>query len=225
MTESFDRAAIKARAESQAAAYERMLELGGGVGLLGVRDPEMFEDMLRWDSSTENDHADTVLALLAALDEAERENERLKAAQPPCDGGCNYNSGPEETCSAHGRPVAEVWSIVEQVAAERNAALAQIEQVWAVADKRASDPTRGFGGPPDDMPLSDDYEAFGEFYVAEELRAILSTSPAEALNAHDAEVSAKALEDAAESIRHKQHAESVRQMLHKRAAEFRTEAD
>ena len=46
----------------------------------------------------------TVLALIERL-------ERAEAALPPCDGGCDYNSGPEETCSAHGRPVAEVWQM------------------------------------------------------------------------------------------------------------------
>ena len=46
----------------------------------------------------------TVLALIERV-------ERAEAALPPCDGGCDYNSGPEETCSAHGRPVAEVWQM------------------------------------------------------------------------------------------------------------------
>jgi hypothetical protein len=41
---------------------------------------------------------------------------------PPCGGGCDYNSGPEETCSAHGRPVAEVWAIVNKIEAERDKA-------------------------------------------------------------------------------------------------------
>ena len=53
-----------------------------------------------------------------------------------CDGGCNYNSGPEETCSLHGRPVAEVWQIASDVAAERdariNALVQQVEKVRAL---------------------------------------------------------------------------------------------
>lgn len=60
-------AAVQQRAEAQRAAHARMLELGGGVGLLGVRYPQMFEDMLAWDNSSEDDHADTVLSLVAAL--------------------------------------------------------------------------------------------------------------------------------------------------------------
>lgn len=60
-----------------------------------------------------------VLAGIAA------EREQLRAAQPSCDGGCNYNTGPEETCSRHGRPVAEVWGIVQQIADERDKAVAE----------------------------------------------------------------------------------------------------
>lgn len=48
----------------------------------------------------------------------EAEVDRLKAAVPPCDGGCSVNTGPEETCSAHGRPVAEVWEMFNTVQAE-----------------------------------------------------------------------------------------------------------
>lgn len=58
----------KRLAEAQATAYARMLELNGGVGKLGVHHPEMFEDMLTWQDSTENEHADTVLRLMAALE-------------------------------------------------------------------------------------------------------------------------------------------------------------
>ena len=64
------------------------------------------------------------------------EVERLQARVGSCDGGCNYNSGPEETCSLHGRPVAEVWQIVNDVAAERdariNALAQQVEKVRAL---------------------------------------------------------------------------------------------
>ena len=59
--------AIEARANAQAAGYARMSELDGGIGVLGVRHPEMYEDMLTWQRSTENEHADTVLALLRDL--------------------------------------------------------------------------------------------------------------------------------------------------------------
>ena len=64
------------------------------------------------------------------------EVERLQARVGSCDGGCNYQDGPDEMCSLHGRPVAEVWQIVRDVAAERdakNAALAQqVEKVRAL---------------------------------------------------------------------------------------------
>lgn len=59
--------AIEARANAQAAGYARMSELDGGIGVLGVRHPKMYEDMLTWQRSTENEHADTVLALLRDL--------------------------------------------------------------------------------------------------------------------------------------------------------------
>ena len=64
------------------------------------------------------------------------EVERLQARVGSCDGGCNYETGPEETCSLHGRPVAEVWQIVNDVAAERdariNALAQQVEKVRAL---------------------------------------------------------------------------------------------
>lgn len=61
----------------------------------------------------------TVLALIAHLREAE-------AKLPPCDGGCSYDSGPEETCSAHGRLPAEIWELVSRIAAERDVAQGQL---------------------------------------------------------------------------------------------------
>lgn len=47
----------------------------------------------------------------------------------PCDGGCDYNTGPEETCSRHGRPVREVWDIAQTFATERDAIRAEREPV------------------------------------------------------------------------------------------------
>jgi hypothetical protein len=94
--------------------------------------------------------------------EAEREVERLKAEQPPCDGGCNYNSGPEETCSAHGRPVAEVWDIVEYVARQRDEAERRIAAVEALLTE--NDVPRGvtFDGTP-----------FPQIALASDVRAAL----------------------------------------------------
>ena len=73
---------------------------------------------------------------IIAVRELVAEVERLRARVGSCDGGCNYNSGPEETCSLHGRPVAEVWQIVNDVAAERgariNALAQQVEKVRAL---------------------------------------------------------------------------------------------
>jgi len=127
MTESFDRAAIKARAEA-AVTYRR-------------RNPGIeWSEADLWElKKIEPYYATDVPALLAALEEAEREVERLKSAQHPCDGGCNYNSGPEETCSAHGRPVAEVWNIVEEVARQRDEAERRIAAVLDVVKELEAD--------------------------------------------------------------------------------------
>jgi hypothetical protein len=63
-----ERAATRALAEAQADAYAQMLTIGEGVGGLGIQFPEMFQDMLSWGDATDNEHADTVLALLDAID-------------------------------------------------------------------------------------------------------------------------------------------------------------
>lgn len=63
--------------------------------------------------------------LLAVIAERDAEVERLTR---PCDGGCSYGDGPAEECSAHGRPVAEVWEIVNRFAAERDEARAEVEE-------------------------------------------------------------------------------------------------
>jgi len=83
-----------------------------------------------------NDTLEQLRAAQAYAVELEAKNEtlRLQVEQlqgelPPCDGGCNYNSGPEETCSAHGRPVAEVWDIAHSFALERDEAQARLAAV------------------------------------------------------------------------------------------------
>ena len=54
-------------------------------------------------------------ALVNAAPDLLDELDQLREQVAPCDGGCDYSSGPEETCSLHGRKVAEVWKIVEQL--------------------------------------------------------------------------------------------------------------
>lgn len=52
---------------------------------------------------------------IAALRRIERELRTLRTvvkdydANFPCDGGCNVNDGPEETCSRHGRSPRDLW--------------------------------------------------------------------------------------------------------------------
>jgi len=94
---------------------------------------------------------------------------------------------------------------VRELEDERDGLLATIEVVREIASKRSHDPQRGFGGPPDDVPLEDDYVNFGEFYVAEEIRAALTTSPAQSLaNLQSALV--------LEYIDSPEHAESLREV-------------
>ena len=66
----------------------------------------------------------TVRALIARVKRAE--------ARMPCDGGCNYNDGPEETCSAHGRTPAQIWEVADALGAERDAAEARLREAEAV---------------------------------------------------------------------------------------------
>ena len=49
----------------------------------------------------------------------------------PCDGGCV--DAPEETCSRHGRSPADLWRIIGQVTAERDALAAQVARVESLA--------------------------------------------------------------------------------------------
>jgi hypothetical protein len=58
--------------------------------------------------------AEEISVLFAAYD-------NLKLSQPPCDGGCNINDGPQEDCSAHGRPVSYVWGLVDEKQRQINA--------------------------------------------------------------------------------------------------------
>lgn len=69
-----------------------------------------------------------IAAARTVVPELVTEVERLQARVGSCDGGCNYETGPEETCSLHGRPVAEVWQIVNDVAAERDARITTLAQ-------------------------------------------------------------------------------------------------
>jgi hypothetical protein len=49
----------------------------------------------------------------------------------PCDGGCV--DAPEEACSRHGRNPADLWRIIGQVTAERDALAAQVARVEKLA--------------------------------------------------------------------------------------------
>ena len=51
----------------------------------------------------------------------------------PCDGACV--DAPEEACSRHGRNPADLWRIIGEVAAERDALAAQVALVEALAEE------------------------------------------------------------------------------------------
>ncbi|GEL95373.1 hypothetical protein [Cellulomonas composti] len=70
--------------------------------------------------------------LSAYVDGLIAERDALKEREPKCDGWCSADSGPEETCSLHGRRVAEVWQIVDRVGAERDTLRAAVERVRAL---------------------------------------------------------------------------------------------
>ena len=71
---------------------------------------------------------------LDAVEDAKQARADLAAVQQPnseavtaptesaeaatCDGGCNNNDGPQEDCSLHGRPVAQVWEMVSRLSEE-----------------------------------------------------------------------------------------------------------
>ena len=76
---------------------------------------------------------DIIGRLAAALAESEEQGVLYRANQPPCDGGCNVNDGPAEECSAHGRPVADVWEIVNRARYEVGEQAATIARIHAMA--------------------------------------------------------------------------------------------
>lgn len=56
----------------------------------------------------------------------------------PCDGGCaGMMEGPQETCSRHGRPVAEVWQIAIEAERERDEALSDVERLRRLVDENS----------------------------------------------------------------------------------------
>ncbi|MFD2775756.1 hypothetical protein ACFSWE_16555 [Leucobacter albus] len=79
--------ALQAAAEKQAAAHAQMLEIGRGVGGLGVLYPDMFEDKLAWSNMSDNEHADTVLGLVAAHRAALSRIARVEAVLTALDDG------------------------------------------------------------------------------------------------------------------------------------------
>lgn len=69
----------------------------------------------------------TVLALLDRLERAE--------ARLTCDGACNYNDGPDEECSAHGRSPRELWEFIAHDIVGRDKAVERAERAEAAIER------------------------------------------------------------------------------------------
>lgn len=68
---------LKDAAIAKVQAEERLIEIGEGVGGLGLRHPDMFKDWSRWvDMSEDGHHADTVLGLIAEIERQRAINRR-----------------------------------------------------------------------------------------------------------------------------------------------------
>ncbi len=72
------------------------------------------------------------------VERMQKDVERLTAEREwfkdrfPCDGACV--DAPEEACSRHGRNPADLWRIIREVAAERDALAAQVDRVEKLAE-------------------------------------------------------------------------------------------
>ena len=82
--------------------------------------------------------------LLDALEAERAEVKQLRAldAQFPCDGGCNYNTGPEEQCTRHGRSASELWAAVDEIRAQRDELRAERDR-WKERWQSAVDDAQG----------------------------------------------------------------------------------
>lgn len=88
------------------------------VRRLGGADIETKSEVMLWRIASALEAADAHCARVDA------ENDRIRADLPACDGNCHSEGEPVETCSRHGRTVAEVWEIVATVQAQRDAEIA-----------------------------------------------------------------------------------------------------
>ena len=88
--------------------------------------PNLGKDMAR-----ELDKALIYIRELADIAEAAEARVKGFEANFPCDGGCNYASGPEESCSLHGRNPADLWGIIANISAECYEAEARIAELEA----------------------------------------------------------------------------------------------
>ncbi|MFA5901380.1 MAG: hypothetical protein WC829_19935 [Hyphomicrobium sp.] len=79
----------------------------------------------------ELDNAMIYIRELADIAEAAEARVKGFEANFPCDGGCNYDSGPEESCSLHGRNPADLWGIIANISAERYEAEVRIAELEA----------------------------------------------------------------------------------------------
>lgn len=102
-------------------ALERS-EVGGEGAMSGNREliAEAREILKRPDGADLIFHDELVVRdITDALEAAEKELSTLRNVVKdydtnfPCDGGCNTNDGPEETCSRHGRSPSDLWNLLD----------------------------------------------------------------------------------------------------------------
>ena len=93
----------------------------------------------------------------------------------PCDGGCV--DAPEETCSRHGRSPADLWRIIGQVTAERDALAAQVARVESLAEDWRYKGQFGWG--PWQIGEGPDPEGYVMDHCASALRDALAGSEAD----------------------------------------------
>ena len=98
----------------------------------------------------------------------------------PCDGGCV--DAPEETCSRHGRSPADLWRIIGQVTAERDALAAQVARVESLAEDWRYKGQFGWG--PWQLGEGPDPEGYVMDHCASAIRAVLADPEADTSDTH-----------------------------------------
>ncbi|WP_163540816.1 hypothetical protein [Occultella kanbiaonis] len=135
-TTSAERAGWLRLAEVQTAGYARMLELNGGIGLLGIHHRDLFDGMVAWSEVTTNDRADIVLRLIADVerlrDERDYHHARADAFAEKLGRGVALRGGKAGNFWAeYHRTHCAAARAAAAAEAERDAARAEVERLTA----------------------------------------------------------------------------------------------